>query len=294
MSSTLDLDGLFRQAVSAIDAGDVAKLERLLAAHPELARERLTAPGTWLRDKVGQALDGFFEKPYLLWFVAEDPVRNNVLPPNIAEITQAIITTARRSGEANLQEQLDYALTLVCWSWVARECGVQIALIDVLLDAGASPQVTDAALVNHHLDAAEHLLRRGARLTLGTAACLGRLDEIARLAQQADAAERQMALVLASLNGAGAGVAALLQHGADANQRSENLYAHATPLHHAVCSGSLEAVKVLVAAGASLTTKDRAEHATPLGWAEYFQSESEGARKKQFSDIADYLRAHNT
>ncbi len=30
------LDPLFREAVSAIDAGDVSALERLLAAHPSL------------------------------------------------------------------------------------------------------------------------------------------------------------------------------------------------------------------------------------------------------------------
>jgi hypothetical protein len=34
-------DPLFRQAVSAIDAGDVIALERLLTAHPRLVRERL-------------------------------------------------------------------------------------------------------------------------------------------------------------------------------------------------------------------------------------------------------------
>ncbi len=60
------LDSLFREAVSDIDAGDVTALERLLAAHPKLVRDRLDCPGAWLRDKVGGALVGFFEKPYLL------------------------------------------------------------------------------------------------------------------------------------------------------------------------------------------------------------------------------------
>ena len=53
-------DALFQQAVSAIDAGDALALERLLAAHPRLARDRLDSPGPWLRDTVGDALDGFF------------------------------------------------------------------------------------------------------------------------------------------------------------------------------------------------------------------------------------------
>ena len=56
-----DLDVLFREAVAAIDAGDVAALERLLQEHPELVRDRLTDPGDWVRSQIGPALDGFFE-----------------------------------------------------------------------------------------------------------------------------------------------------------------------------------------------------------------------------------------
>src|SRR5262249_7238103 len=163
------LDALFHEAVSAIDAGDVATLERMLAAHPRLVRDRLGAPGFWLRDKVGGALDGFFRQPYLLWFVAEDPVRNGKLPRNIAEVARTIVRAAQRAGLGSLQEQVDVALRLVCWSWIARECGVQIELIDVLLDAGASPDGqevyegrygthSDAAIYNGNFAAADHLL----------------------------------------------------------------------------------------------------------------------------------------
>jgi peptide-methionine (S)-S-oxide reductase len=77
------LDLLFHDAVSAIDAGDVTSLGLMLAEHPRLLRDRLLSPGAWLRDKVDNALDGFFRQPYLLWFVAEDPVRNGKLPKNI-------------------------------------------------------------------------------------------------------------------------------------------------------------------------------------------------------------------
>src|SRR6058998_2180374 len=97
------LDSLFRDAVSAIDTGDVAELERLLTSHPELARERLQSPGGWLRDQVGGALDGFFQRPYLLWFVAEDPVRNGRLPANIAAVARAIIDAASRERASTLQ-----------------------------------------------------------------------------------------------------------------------------------------------------------------------------------------------
>src|SRR5262245_20521216 len=131
------LDDLFQRALALLDAGDAAGLARLLAEHPELARERLEAPGTWLRSKIGGALDGFFARPYLLWFVSEDAVRAGRLPANIVEITGIILAAARREAPGRFQEQVDYALSLVCWSSVARTCAVQLALIDVLADAGA-------------------------------------------------------------------------------------------------------------------------------------------------------------
>src|SRR5262245_43790017 len=120
------LDTLFERAVAAMDAGDVALLKRHLVEQPQLVRERLETPGAWLRDKVGDALDGFFARPYLLWFVAEDPVRNGKLPANIGRVAETIISGARRVHVESLSEQFDYALRLVCWSWIARECGVQI------------------------------------------------------------------------------------------------------------------------------------------------------------------------
>lgn len=275
------LDSRFCEAVSAIDAGDVATLEQLLASHPRLLRDRLDSPGAWLRDKVGGALEEFFERPYLLWFVAEDPVRNNKLPANIASVASAIIRAAEREGVESLQEQLDYALRLVAWSWVARDCGVQIGLIDALVDAGASFGSTpEDALVNGNFDAARHLVERGAKLTLAAALCLGYREDAARLAQTADARHRQFSFVLAALNGKAEALATLLELGVDVNAPSPDLMSHATPVHHAVWSGSLEAVKVLVEAGAALDTRDTLHGGTPLGWAEH------GKR----AEIADYLR----
>lgn len=290
------LDALFREAVSAIDAGNVTSLERLLAEHPELSRERFDSPGAWLCDKVRGALDGFFQRPYLLWFVAEDPVRNGKLPGNIASVTRALIQAARREAESTLQEQLDYALRLVSWSWIARECGVQIELIDVLLDAGASPDGNpNNALVNGNFAAAEHLVKRGATLTLATALCLGRWDDVSRLAQIATDREKRFGLVLAALNGKADALRRMVHLGVDVNAPSEDLYAHGTPLHHAVCSGSLEAVQVLVEAGAQVGAKDQAWNGTPLGWAEHYSSEAKGDKAgKQYREIAAYLCAKET
>jgi Ankyrin repeats (3 copies) len=291
MNHPESLDPLFHEAVSAIDAGDVAALERLLAEHSQLVRDRLDSPGAWLRDKVGGALDGFFRQPYLLWFVAEDPVRTGKLPPNIAQVTRAILQAAKREGVESLQEQLDYALRLVAWSWIARECGVQLELIDLLVDAGAAADgVPEDALVNGHAEAAERLVERGARLTLATALCLGRWDDAAHVAETASARDRQVALVLAALNGRAEALARLIELGVDLNAYSTDIYEHATALHHAVGSGSLDAVKVLVEAGAELGTRDKAHQSTPLGWADYG---ARGERAQRFAAIAAYLRGRD-
>ena len=286
------LDSLFHEAVTAIDAGDLTTLEGLIAEHPILLSERLEAPGSWLRDKVGDALNRFFAKPYLLWFVAEDPVRNGTLPKNIAQLTNAIIEAAQREHVDCLQEQLDYALQLVSWSWIARQCGVQIELIDALVDAGASPHGNpENALVNANFEAAEHLVERGATLTLATALSLGRWDDVARLAPASKPREKQFGFVLAALNGKPDALRRMLEFGVDVNKPSENLYSHGTPLHHAVCSGSREAVEVLVEAGANMNAVDTAWSGTPLGWAEHYVSiHKRDERAKAYAEIADYLR----
>jgi ankyrin repeat protein len=285
-------DDLFREAVEAIDAGDVPGLNRLLADHPQVARERLTEPGQWLRDQAGNALSGFFKNPYLLWFVAEDPVRNRRLPSNIADIAKAIIDAAGKTGAKNLQEQLDHALCLVAWSGVAADCGVQLQLIDALIDAGATPaDNANNALVNGHFAAAERLLQRGGDVTLASALCLGRWDDVPRLAQEANPEQKQMAFVLAALTGRAEGVRRALDLGVAINRPSKELYSHATALHHAVCSGSLDTVKVLVEAGADMTAKDTAFGATPRGWAEHNAGEAGDEKtRERYSAIAAYLR----
>jgi hypothetical protein len=287
-----DLDALFRRAVQAIDAGDVASLERILAEYPALAGARLDEPGTWLRDKAGNALDDFFRRPYLLWFVAEDPVRNGTLPPNIAAVAQTIVEVAKDTHAATLQEQLDHALRLVSWSWIARQCGVQIALIDVLADAGAALDGNpENALVNGNVEAAAHLVKRGATLTLAAAMSLGYWDEMARLAAHASARETQFAFVLAALRGNDEALQRLIARGVDVNRHSEDLYSHATALHHAVCSGSIDAVRLLVEAGANLSARDSAWNGTPLDWADHYRREHErDERGARYAEIAAYLR----
>ena len=285
------LDACFHEAVAAIDAGDIERLEHLIAATPALVRERLEVPGSWLREKVGGSLDGFFQRPYLLWFVAEDPVRNGTLPGNVAAVARTIIDAVRRESPSNLQEQLDYALTLVSWSWIARQQGVQLDLIDVLIDAGAAFDGNqNNALVNGNFAAAEHLVKRGANLTLEVALCLGWWRDVDRLLPITSAREKQFAFVLSALHGKADALRRLMEAGVDVNAPSAGLYSHGTPVHHAVSSGALEAVRLLVEAGADLNAKDQAWGGTPLGWAEHYLSGGHGNHgDKQYAQIASYL-----
>lgn len=274
-------DPLFREAVNAIDAGNVQELEQLLHDHPRLVRERLPSPE-----------EGYFRHPYLLWFVAGNPIRHNRLPVNIAQVTRTIIQAAGREGVHTLQEQLDYTLALVCSGSVSRESGVQLELIDLLMDAGAAPaEAMNAALPHKETAAAEHLLERGATLTLAAAVGTARLPAVKRLAPEADGHSLQTALAVAAVYGQAESMRVLIAHGADINAYCpQGFHAHTPPLHQTILSRSLDAVKVLVEAGADLYATDRIYYGTPLGWAQYaFRTAATEEQKAHFAAIADYL-----
>lgn len=135
----------------------------------------------------------------------------------------------------------------------------RLEMIDALVDAGAAlAENPNNALVNGHVAAAAHLLSRGAIMTLGAALCLDRWDDAERLDAEATPKIQQFSLVLACLNGKSVGVRWILARGASPHEPSADLFAHGTPLHHAVCSGSLDTVKALVAAGFAVRHFDRA------------------------------------
>jgi ankyrin repeat protein len=158
----------------------------------------------------------------------------------------------------------------------------------------------------HTLPIAEALIKAGASvedagLTLTAAVCLGRSNDIARLAGEAGAEEKQKALAAAAYNGRLDAIDTALALGADPKAPNVGLNPNATALHNAICSGSLDAVQKFVQAGASVDATDGPYQATPLRWAEYFVRESgsdkveyfqrEGPRPKQYTEIAAYLRS---
>ena len=263
-------DPLFAQAVAAIDRGDVAALDALIARNPKLASDRLDNGET-----------GYFANPYLLWFVAENPIRSRKLPANIVEVTRGIADHARRLGVDSLQSQLDYALGLVSTGCVPRECGVQLQLMKAIVDLGAHPEGVAYSLANREIEAAKYLLELGAPISLTAAACLGLWEEANRLAPTSDQQDKADALITAAYLGDVDAISFLLSSGADPNVKSQRIHKHSTPLHQAAQSGSLHSVMALVAAGASLSARDTAWDGTPLGWAEHSKD----------AVIADFLRS---
>jgi len=269
-------DIIFRSAVEAIDKGDIPALQQLVASHPRLLSERLTTTG-----------EGYFKDPYLLYFVADNPIRVDRLPANILAVTKWLIDALRADGVPNLQQQLDYTLGLVSTGRIPRECGVQIALIDLLINEGAAIGNALGALANGNVDAARHLVERGEELTLAVATGLNSIGDIKRLAPTAGSKEKLTALTVAAFYGKADLVSLLLAPGADPNgyPDGDGFHHHGTPLHQAVASCSVTCVKLLVEAGADLTVKDKIYSGTPLDWALYLQRED----SKDYAPIIAYL-----
>ena len=265
------IDPEFAHAVALIDRGAVAELRAWLEVRPQR-----------LRDVVAlEDASGYFANPRLLWFIAENPVRNDRLPANIADVAQLLIDMARAHQVPTLQEDLDYTLGLVASGRVPRESGVQKVLISLLTKAGANPNLVARASAAHGEVAACHaLLAAGAELSLNLAAAIGSSEDVAQLASGADQLALQEALAIAATNGRAELIDPLINAGADPNQfNPEGTHAHSTPLHQAVNAGSLETVKALIACGADPAIRDKAFSGNAMGWAIHTEK----------PDIADYL-----
>jgi hypothetical protein len=262
-------DAGFRRAVELLDAGDAGALRAHLREHPELVRQR-----------VAFEEDGYFGSPAFLDFIAENPIRRGSLPPNIVDVARVILDAGAREDRAGI----DSALSLVSSGRIPRECGVQISLIDLLCDYGGDPNSgMPTALVHGEFEAANALMRRGARVTLAAAAATGRTEDARRLLPTADGPDRHAALALAAQYGHAEIVALLLDAGEDANRYNpEDCHAHSTPLHQAALAGHEAVVRLLVERGARLDIKDHRFHGTALDWAKYAAHE----------EIERYLRAH--
>ena len=84
----------------------------------------------------------------------------------------------------------------------------------------------------------------------------------------------------------------LLGTGVDVNMIPQSeFHTHASPLHQAVSSGDIDAVKLLVEAGANLHAIDSIYHGTALGWAKFLKTEQTIAPTKNYAAIEEYLQS---
>ena len=258
----------------------------MLGANPELVRARSTRVTHF---------DPPVHRATLLHYVAANGVEgyHQKSPRNAVAVAELLLRAgAEVDALADMYGGQCTTMVLLVSSCHPAEAGVQLALVDTLLDFGAaiegrgsghwvSPLMT--ALAFGYLSAAKALAKRGARVdNIAAAAGLGWVADARRLLARASREDRHRALVLAAQHGHAEIVRLFLDAGEDPNRfNPKGNHAHSTPLHQAVWSDHIAVVRLLVERGARLDIKDTIYQGTPLGWAEY------GGRTK----IAEYLRA---
>ena len=278
---------LFESAVEAVINGDGAALTYLLRTLPELVRARSTRVTKF---------DPPRHRATLLHYIAANGVEGyrQRSPANAVDIARILLEVgAEVDALADMYGGQCTTMSLLVSSTPPAEAGVQVPLVDVLIDFGASLEPKGAgawtsplmtALAFGFRDAAEALVRRGVRVDhVAAAAGLGRVDETRRLLAAATSDDRHRALALAAQNGHADAVGLLIDAGEDPNRYNpKGHHAHSTPLHQAVAAGHDAVVRLLIERGARLDIKDTIYQGTPLGWAEYCGQPA----------IADRLRAH--
>jgi hypothetical protein len=243
----------FEAAADAIANGDAPTLRDLLRADPELVHARSTRR----------------HSATLLNYVAANGVEQyrQKTPPNIVEIAELLLSTgADVNAEANVYGGGCATLELAATSVHPQRAGIQLELLQTLLDHGASiekPSLIAACLGNGRPHAAEFLAARGAPIDLPAAAGLGRIEDVRALFDSATAEQRRDALCWACEYGRNTTVEFLLEKGAD-------LAAHhpdgQTALHWAVIGGHPATVNLLLRHNPPLE-QENTHGGTPLGQA---------------------------
>lgn len=275
----------FEFGVEAVINGDIGSLRELLADDPRLVRARST--------RVNHAAPPA-HRSTLLHYVAANGVEGyrQRSPGNAADIATLLLSKGADPNALSFAYGgMCTTLALLVSSTPPADAGVQVPLVEVLIDFGASMVPTgegawtspiETALVFGKHAAAQALVRRGAPVhSLAAAAGLGYLDDVKRMLPGATDLDRHRALALAAQCGHADVVRVLLDAGEDPNRfNPPGAHAHTPPLHQAIAAGHLAVVKLLIERGARLDVKDTIHQATPMGWAKYCNQ----------PDIADYLR----
>jgi ankyrin repeat protein len=256
----------FENAVEATVAGDESSLAALLGNDPSLTKARSLREhhSTLLHYCSANGVEDFRQRT----------------PENIVAIARMLLDAgADVNAESEAYGGSSTTLVLTATSVHPERVGVQIPLMELLLDRGAAMDVGKssdvvACLRNGRAAAAEFLAGKGARLDLEGAAGVGALDAVqgffaedGGLKSPATAQQLADGLGWACEFGRLAVVEFLLQHGvrADTTLRADGV----TPLHWAALGGHVEIVKLLLAQGADVNAVETGYGGTPVGWAVY-------------------------
>lgn len=281
----------FEIAVDAIVSGDAATLRKLLAADPGLARARSTREhgSTLLQYVSANGVEDFRQKT----------------PRNIVEVARILLDAgADVNAESAAYGGGSTTLGLTATSCHPEEAGVQIALMELLVERGAKlDRVDGGSAVNDCLHngrgaAAEFLAERGARLDLEGASGAGRLDVVKSFfaddgSLQATATPKQLkeGFAWACEFGRTGVVDFLLHRGISVAEKLP--HNGQTGLHWAAYGGHAETVKLLLDRGAPVDTLDDSFGGTALGWALYQWGNSPywAERGRYYEVVARLVRA---
>jgi Ankyrin repeats (3 copies) len=282
----------FELGADAIVDGDLATLERLLCDHPELIRARSTREhrSTLLHYVSANGIEDFRQKT----------------PPNIVAIAKRLLDAgADVNAESDAYGGRSTALGLTATSCHPDTAGVQIALLEVLIEHGAiidGPEggcIVNSCLGNGRGKAAEFLASRGARLDLEGAAGLSRIDVVqscfnadGSLKPPATQGQLKAGFAWACEFGRLAVVQYLLSKGIEAGDRLHPDGGE-TGLHWAAFAGHADIVGLLLDHGAEVDVKDKRFDGTPLGWALYGwgSSPTKTERRGYYEAVALLARA---
>jgi hypothetical protein len=277
-------DAAFESAADAIIQGDVRSLETLLREHPALVRAR----------------SAWEHRSTLLHYVSANGVEDfrQKTPQNIVDITRILLDAgADVNAESDAYGGRSTTLGLTATSYHPDAAGVQIPLLELLLDRGARIDGADGAstvsacLHNGRGPAAEFLASRGARLDLEGVSGVGRLDlvqsffaEDGTLIPPANSRQMSDGFAWACEFGRIRVVEFLLQRGMAVEAR---LPVHgATGLHWAALHAHADIVKLLLERGARVDVRDDSFDGTSLDWALHARGRS---RDRSYDETVELL-----
>ncbi len=277
----------FEAAADATVRGDLVALQKLLKSNPDLVRARSTRE----------------HRSTLLHYVSANGVEDfrQKTPKNVVDITELLLKDgADVNSESEAYGGHSTTLGLAATSYHPQHAGVQIPLLDLLIERGAiidgpdGNSAVNACLHNGRGDAAEFLAARGARLDLEAAAGVGRLDLVKTFFREdgspkPPATEEQMrdGFAWACEFGRTSVVDFLLQRGMKVDARLK--HNGQTGLHWAAFEGHVETVKLLLDHGAPIDVKDASYSGTPLDWALYGWGAPERPRRMSYYEVVALL-----